>query len=524
MENTSTLSRYWIPRSNMGELEARLEKLNKRGRKLGMQPIALSPTGAEEIREVQWDDNRKVKVRYIEVELRGETPKLAGWTFVATLQRLAGDSGEAVTIIRSVPGQELPEIYRSASQVCDHCQTSRIRRDTYVVRSVEGEHKQVGSSCLKDFLGHENPHQLAAWAELLGAFHHQLSDSEEFGFDGHMGREGEWPLEDYLVVAALVCRVSGWVSRKRASEDERAVATADTCDALTFVWRRLSSEDQRDFRIKYGTDQSDEHGIRTGVTFGTEADKLMAEQALDWVRSFRERSGLSDYEHNLLALATVGSVPMRATGIAASIVGSYLRHTDQLRARAAKSNEWISQPGERLELELKVVSVTGYEGQFGTGDRISFEDAQGNSFVWFTASNPGFEAGEALLKLKFTVKGHKEYQGRKQTAITRVAEAKAKAPRQKRERLGPAFQFTAEPGPLEPGCAASYRVSLEGRELGRVQRWPSDSSMGEWCYSQVAGAEEHERGRCRSRGDAANMCKVIGERIAARAESTAPSF
>jgi hypothetical protein len=46
------------------------------------------------------------------------------------------------------------------------------------------------------------------------------------------------------------------------------------------------------------------------------------------------------------------------------------------------------------------------------------EDDKGNQFKWFASKYSGMEVGKTY-KIRGTVKAHDEYQGRKQTALTR---------------------------------------------------------------------------------------------------------
>lgn len=132
---------FIIPASNRAMVEEKIAKLNKRAIKLGMDPIVL-----------EWDrpiisDNDQM---LFPVELTGPlTVSFAGWQFVATLQHLP--TGE--NIVRCISDEfVIPVDYHNSGSACQHCNTNRYRRDTYVVRHENGEYKQVGSTCIKDFL------------------------------------------------------------------------------------------------------------------------------------------------------------------------------------------------------------------------------------------------------------------------------------------------------------------------------------------------------------------------------------
>ena len=174
---------YTIPAANLAALAERIGKLNKRAAKLGVAPITYTTTHArweEQIVrsgfEPRWqtkgdelkpDYKLTGRVReWLTLEVTGETPKYAGWEFIATLEPIMAD-GAWVNLLLCVPGQTLPPGYRQQGSICDHCRTARNRKQTFVVRYEDGTFKTVGRQCLKDFLGHTDPHKLAAWAEML---------------------------------------------------------------------------------------------------------------------------------------------------------------------------------------------------------------------------------------------------------------------------------------------------------------------------------------------------------------------
>src|SRR6188474_1381037 len=76
----------------------------------------------------------------------GEFPRANGWTFVAKIEHTV-----AGNLISCAPGETLDESYRTAKAHCDHCNTQRGRTETFVIRSPEGELKQIGRNCLADF-------------------------------------------------------------------------------------------------------------------------------------------------------------------------------------------------------------------------------------------------------------------------------------------------------------------------------------------------------------------------------------
>lgn len=96
-------------------------------------------------------------------------------------------------------------------------------------------------------------------------------------------------------------------------------------------------------------------------------------------------------------------------------------------ARKAVS-QYVGQPGDRVELELQVTRVASFEQRpFGrtwgspvTRYVVTLRDmSTGNVFVWFADYR---RVQGDRLKVRATVKEHKDYQGERQTTIYRVKE------------------------------------------------------------------------------------------------------
>lgn len=84
----------------------------------------------------------------------------------------------------------------------------------------------------------------------------------------------------------------------------------------------------------------------------------------------------------------------------------------------ANPSRHIGQVGGKIELEATFKKTRWYDTQFGTTWIYTFEDEEGNCLVWKTSSSIGAEEGDKV-RIKGTVKDHDEYNGVKQTVLTR---------------------------------------------------------------------------------------------------------
>ncbi len=301
---------YRIYEENVRGLLERLEKLNRRAVKLGAPAISWRQTG-EEFEEIEGEPGKKRRLVLFDVE--GNPPKYNGWTFMAVLNHTSEGN-----VLRSVPGIDLPMQYRDRSAVCDHCQTNRLRRDTYIVRHDDGTWKQVGSTCLHDFLGHEDPSKLAALAELvIGAF-------EIFSGSRRSGGGGVFfiDLPSYLAFVAQEVIDSGKFVTRRIANETQTVSTSTIAYNMMFPasGRRVEpsekayalAEAARSFVLdKYAPHLAD----------GVSPEQIK----VSMLNYFGRHDQLSDFEHNLLVVARCEGVEPRQAGIAAYIVEAYRR-------------------------------------------------------------------------------------------------------------------------------------------------------------------------------------------------------
>ena len=97
---------------------------------------------------------------------------------------------------------------------------------------------------------------------------------------------------------------------------------------------------------------------------------------------------------------------------------------ESIRYSQVNSGEYVGEIGDRDVFELKIEKVIGLDGYYGHSSMHIMTDANGNTFVWNTATKT-LEVG-TTYNLKGTIKDHKEYKGVKQTILTRCTIMKNK--------------------------------------------------------------------------------------------------
>lgn len=94
-----------------------------------------------------------------------------------------------------------------------------------------------------------------------------------------------------------------------------------------------------------------------------------------------------------------------------------IRETLEAKLPKQPASEHIGKVGDKVDMEVTHTRTGYYDTQFGTTWVHNFKDAAGNILIWKTSACAGFEKDN--LRIKGTIKAHDEYNGIKQTVLTR---------------------------------------------------------------------------------------------------------
>lgn len=385
----------------LGKIEHEFEKLNRRATKIGAPPVTF-----EIVREwnyVVHEDPatgalllHPYHIPMLDIKVEGTAPKFEGWTFLGILEHTDGGN-----ILRSMPGETIPEDYRNVERKCDHCQLKRIRKDTFVVRHEDGRMLQVGRQCVRDFLGHRSPENIVRWADFMVKLGDWDGGDNEFGAGGwNIKEDPTVDMLDLLAVAAATIKKFGWIP---ASDADFKMPTKERVLDHFFP--------PKDILLTARWEQ-EENKIRT-----TDADYELAENAREWAKNVEPTN---DYLGNIKVIATNDYVGIRQFGIAVSIVGVFKKNEEKrMRNETEFVNDWFGEEKERLELTVKVLNTFERDGMYGLTTIHKMVTDDGYRVVWFGTGYTTLEQGKTY-RVKATVKRHSEWKGMKETAVNRV--------------------------------------------------------------------------------------------------------
>lgn len=381
-------------RITYGELaatQAKIEKINARAAKKGF----TGRLAVESERVVVKSKNAlgfEIEEILYETVLTGDAPSYNGWTIAATLDW----DEEAGLIVRTAPGVDKVDRSELVQGRCDHCKKNRHRSKSYLVRNEAGEQCQVGSTCIKDFLG---------WSAGIVFFSStEVQDEVDGMLAGGGYLEKRWSVESVFAVAWAAISAFGFVP----------ASSYDSTPTKAVVLAVLDPNP----RSKRDRELGEE--LRPYVDRAAAQAKIVR----DWVLS-DAFAGDNEYVINLKAIAAADSVTARNIGLLASAPQAWARAMERdLIRRTEKAelvNEFVGQPKDKLELDVRIKSIRPIEGDYGTTTIYTLVSNTNHVFKWFSSNaGLGATAGDKVYKIKGTVKGHDEYQGMKSTVLTRV--------------------------------------------------------------------------------------------------------
>lgn len=411
-EASVATSVFDIPEYRLDAFNKVVDRANRKAAKLGVAPFVVSvgapvamshvvstvgdlrtmqvlPTDEAAALLAQAEKHAQLNVRVsavnvFAVTVEGVAPQVAGWEFGASI-----DHDPAGNVVTQVPGSSVVQVsdWVSAAADCGHCNLRRNRMKTYVLReSATGAFKQVGSTCIEDFLGGSTAAQMAALADLWQVIDLAAGTDSDHEY-GAGGIEG-WTRVDVIAQAAAVVREVGFLGKGAASEQgrpEQATAVA-VLDALT--WRPSKQEPVRPF-----------------PTVAADWDK--AEAVIDFVDALSPKPS-DDYLWNLQSAVARPVTVTKQLGLVVSAVSAYDREMGFQARKAAEAliaDVPVPVTDERMAIEGTVLSTRLQEGDFGTVKKMLVQVflGEGAYKLWGNAPSAIWEV-EAGDTVKFVAR------------------------------------------------------------------------------------------------------------------------
>lgn len=316
----------------------------------------------------------------VKVEVKGEYI-INGWEFVATLEHT--DNGNIIRCAVSEMESQIPSKYKTCGPECEHCHRIRDRKDTYLIyNETTKEFKQVGKQCLRDYTGGLDAEVCAQMVSSLDAL--DLVDDDFFNFSGS---NNNYVNNDTLKNFAYeVVKQYGYVKGDTVDK---------VCDAM---W----DNEKKCILDKVPHNENELKKINDWMTtLDIESSDYISNASLAWKKEY---------------------VEYRDFALIASFINYYFK-AQQLVIQKAHNQETTNFVGNiNDKVTFKVISLkilfhkdnSQYSYYAESSTVYKLIDEKGNVYKWTTST----EVEEEDI-ITATIKGYNEYNGEKQTVITR---------------------------------------------------------------------------------------------------------
>lgn len=405
------MATYLVREENMERLEKKLAAIEK---KCAAAHCSFTyEIKGEQYNEVKDEDGNVYTAKYIEVEVEGEA-KYQGWSFVATI-----DHHEAGNVIRAYNTElTIPEKYKTCGPTCEHCKKIRSRKDTYLIYNEENnEFKQVGKSCLQEFTNGLSAEDVAFFCSI----YEKVEDAGSYSgpnFNKYIEVEAILPY-------AFECFKHWGYQKSRNSYAEENGYVPDgyrtTSERVTSYYyiNRASSKVREELKA-----EMDAVGFNADSEYAVESTK----NALEWIRNIDEKElNSNEYIRNLHVICSDKYTDYRSLGILVSLTTAYERHLGKIAAYEKKENAHkaevlasahVGEVGDKIEVNVaSFTCVSSWESMYGVTFLYKFTDAENHTFIWYASKSVDNE--DRVTTIKGTVKDHSEFNGVKQTVLTR---------------------------------------------------------------------------------------------------------
>ena len=388
---------YSIFEGNMERLEKKLQAISNKCKKYECD-FSYRQTGTE-FKEITNREGQKVVAKFITIEAEGKAIISGGYRFVASV-----DHTEKGNIIKGFSDIEVPQKYYDMNPICEHCNSNRYRKLTYIVMDENGTFKQVGKSCLKDFTSGMSAEAISLYISLFD----ELIEGQSISGSGYFSNY--FDTKEVLKYACETIKIYGYVKKDPYNNN----GTASKVYQFYGVDKGLIRESIYRDKIKAEMKR---------INFNAESKQNIEtiNSAIEWINRQEETN---NYIHNLKTISSLEYVDLKNLGILVSLFQAYYKGIEreetllnrEIENKNDCQSEYIGEIGNRITINISSAKcLTSWETDFGITFLYKFI-SEGNVITWKTGKDIDCENVKSITG---TIKAHTEYREVKQTELTR---------------------------------------------------------------------------------------------------------
>jgi hypothetical protein len=417
----STKTQFVVTRWVLADMEEQVKKelvrLQQKAQKLGLPEPQMRFTGNEKIFELPvYQDGEEVRGVTLpalkrEVKFSGGMPRFDGAKFIAKIDHEKQSDDTYLNLVATPQGDQSPILKKWGGDLhvctpsCEHCDTNRERKTTFIVED-KGELKQIGSTCVDDFIGKKTLAQVIGSFDLHSFFQKDNYWDEMDQDFGNGGKEPIWfPIQTFIEMADYLTRTKGFFKSDQEFATRDVILSAiqhpskAPAELRGMVYQAFDENNTTPSKNDYKKMHSFFSGMQSDSTYVKNIQSLLQREYL------RLDNRLS-------------------TGILASVPSAYHRHVEKTNPNNEPvKNEAFGKKGARGSLKLRVNGIEDNPHAEYPYIKYRMTDDDGRKMVW-KASYPGTRALKVggTFVLNATIKNHSEFKGTHYTSLSRCAD------------------------------------------------------------------------------------------------------
>lgn len=380
-ETSAFIQKFTVFSKNVDTITKKFTRLLKKANKYGK---TFSYTiGKEYFLQLTSKNKKETRViPVIDIEIRyNELIHIDGWTVIAKIEH-----NSPRNIVTSLIKKDIDPEWCLLPSKCEHCKTKRSRSTTFLVENIQGEIKQVGKSCLKEYTGID-PINVIAFTDMIDFLNEEENKCKDFYSTTHYSEY--FQVKDIIACACEVIKKDG-------------------------VYFKIDEEENSTARKVYEI-MSHRKDIISDDSFEK------AEEIIKWLQSLvaTDIDGYTLFCKNLTVSEYAEARHIRGLAYIPVLYDNY-KKSEEISGVESKS-EYIGKQGESLTLTVKESKrVSFYETDYGYTHVYKIIDVNDNVFIWYASRINEALGGNKVKTIKGVVKNHKLYNEKeKQTILTR---------------------------------------------------------------------------------------------------------
>lgn len=320
--------------------------------------------------------------------------QLGEWKVVATIDHnQTYNSNHNVVNMIDQDAKQLPA-WSTINPSCEHCNHNRKRNKTVILQDAQGNYKQVGTKCIKDFTGVDGIDVLGCYIE-INDICYRLMEYDCSNTKNSSNKHKYVNTSNYLSICVDEILRNGY------NKEDTKRRTMELYILGEEVSNGSKKEAQKiiEFFAQYGCD-----------------DDFVSEFGCQW-SFYRNIANAINQEY------------CKPNGLVAYAYVAYNKAIDIYNSNKSKREQKIISKhmhniGDKVQLMLTYIRSINYDISFNNGYSYItqyvhlFKDDEGNVYKWKTAKDIEKISGEQI-NVKGSVKNHSEFDGENQTDLTR---------------------------------------------------------------------------------------------------------